>query len=76
MTEWIGEGSDLRKCGLGSGWLRVAQVGAKAGGLGMHQDALEAVGDSGGGRVRHVVFAANKLRRFNTQGIEAGGRKI
>jgi len=40
----------------------------------MYQNTLEAVGTSGGGRVRREVFAANKLRRFNTRGIEAGGR--
>jgi len=62
-------------CGTGYGCPRVAQIGTKTGGLGMPQDALEAVGDPGGGRVRREVFAANKLRRFNTRGIEAGGRR-
>jgi hypothetical protein len=63
-------------CGLGNDGLRVAQVSTKLGGLGMHQDALEAVGDSGGGRVRREGFAANKPYWFNTRSIEAGGRRV
>ena len=66
----------LHICGLGNRRLWVALVGTHPRGLGVHQNALEAVRDSGGGRARREVFAGDKLRRFNTRGIEAGGRKV
>ncbi len=69
------KGAGLNICSLGNRRLRVAPMGTHPRGLGVHQNALEAVRDSGGGRVRREVFAGNKLRTFNTRGIEAGGRK-